>query len=104
MSDKSCSYIGAYVPFRRFLKRGSEEGGHVKKKICMIDAKGLGCTLGVDKLKALKCQSCPKIRRVPFPEGKFQPHLGSTVKVRMRDRISQEGNKTALCGDKPVVA
>jgi len=71
MPDNSSSHIGAYVPFRRFLKRGSEEGGHVKKKICMIDAKGLGCTLGVDKLKALKCQSCPKIRRVPFPDGKF---------------------------------
>ena len=49
----------------------------------MIAAKGLGGTLGIDKLKALIDQSCPKIRRVPFPDGKFQPHLGSTVKVRV---------------------
>ena len=49
----------------------------------MIAAEGLGCTLGVDKLKALIDQSCPKIWRVPFPDGKFQPHLGSTVKVRV---------------------
>ena len=83
MPDNYSSHIGAYVPFCRLLKRGSEEGRHVKKYVCMIAAEGLGGTLGIDKLKALIGQSCPKIRRVPFPYGKFQPYLGSTVKVRV---------------------